>query len=309
MDSPDSTRVIECSADLIGGLTYYRFMNSNFGGQQYPAEAFNTARDFGYVIGSPNWLDGRAHPLPENRRLCIATGMGIAGALNGLAAVRHGATDSASLRSAKFLETEEPGLYHGALTLMGWSRLRGRQLGAAGGAVVDGSRELAVVRNSSVSRLVRVLAEAAVRGDTALRRFRAGRPPGDDTGYLLRQSLPPPWQCFADERLKAEEAACVESIRMGPEARQKALESLIRGVEQGLAGTPWRRVVLDPDDRGLPWPLNVEHLVAVYVHSGEAYDLECPQVEISLSLSEMFPTAQLPPRYQLALTVRSAARK
>jgi hypothetical protein len=96
---------------------------------------------------------------------------------------------------------------------------------------------------------------------------------------------------------------------MGPEARQKAFESLIRGVEQGLAGTPWRRVVLDPDDPGLPRPLNEEHQVAVYVHSGEAYDLESPQVEISLSLSEMFPTAQLPPRYQLALTVRSAARK
>jgi hypothetical protein len=162
-------------------------------------------RDF--ACGRLRQLVGRPqHPLRENRRLCIAAGTGTAGRLNSLSAVRLGRADSADVAAVRYLEAQEPELAGGSLDVMHWSRMRGRTLGAAGGAVVEGSQELAVVRDSSVSRLVRALAEAAVKGPASLRVFRAGPSPRDETAYLLRQSLDPPWECTARERLKAEEA-------------------------------------------------------------------------------------------------------
>ncbi|HEU5041035.1 MAG TPA: hypothetical protein VFT84_09460 [Gemmatimonadales bacterium] len=307
MDDPDSTRVIECGADLLGGINYWVFMKRRVGGQPYPKGAFDTVRDFGYVVGSSNWLDGTEHPQKEDRRLCIAKGTETAGLLDSLDAVRTGRADSETLEAVRHRREAEPELADGTLDVMQWSRMRAHSLGAAGGGVVGGSKELDVVRDSSVSRLVRVLADAAVAGAEALRAFRAGSSPGDSTAFLLRQSLDPPWECTTRERLKAEEATCLEDLRTGPAAREAAFRSLIRGVEQGLPGPAWRRAALEPSEPGAPGRSTEGDQVVVFMHGGVPNDGDSPRVTITLSQGEMASVSQLPPRFMLSLTVRSAA--
>ncbi|MGH7512925.1 MAG: hypothetical protein ACREOQ_08385, partial [Gemmatimonadales bacterium] len=232
VDDPDSTRIIECGADLIGGLEYREFLGVRYGARPPPIEAIETPRDFGYVVGAPDWLDGTTHPGPESRRLCIVTGMGTAGALSSAAAYQQGARDSAAVQAVEYLRKEEPELYQGRVDLMTWSRVKARKL-ASGRAVVDGSQDLAVVRDSSLTRLVGKLAAAAIQGSAALRRYRGGHPPGDSTGYLLREALDPPWECTARERLGAEEAFCGQDIRTDGAERTLLFERMVHQVEQG----------------------------------------------------------------------------
>ncbi|MGH7515623.1 MAG: hypothetical protein ACREOQ_22190, partial [Gemmatimonadales bacterium] len=81
---------------------------------------------------------------------------------------------------------------------------------------------------------------------------------------------------------------------------------MVHQVEQGLGGG-WHRVSPDTTAPGYPLSSDQHGLLVVFVSgSGEAYDLRSPQVELLLSGSEQFSPAQLPPRYQLAITVRSA---
>ena len=312
VNDPDSTRVIECGADLIGGLSYREFLGVRYGSRPPPDEAIATARDFGYVVGAPDWLDGTTHPLPEDRRLCIVTGMGTAGALNGAFAYRHGARDSASVRAADYLRREEPELDqaidHGTVNLMAWSRVKARKLAAAG-AVVDGSQVLAVVRDSSVTRLVGKLAAAAVQGSAALRRFRGGHAPDDSTAYLLREALPPPWECTISERLGGEEAYCGQNIRSDAAGRSLMFDRLVYQVKRGL-GEGWHQVQPDTTASGYTRPWGKDDQRVVFVSGGgAAYDLVTPQIELALSGGEMFSPAQLPARYLLSITVRSAAAR
>jgi hypothetical protein len=148
-----------------------------------------------------------------------------------------------------------------------------------------------------------------VQGRKALRKFRGGKAPGEHAGFLLRESLPPPWECTSDERLSAEEAYCGQDVRLDSGGRKALFDALVAGVARGLPA-PWHRVELDPDDPALSRPLGEDYQLVVFRDGteGEPYELKTPQVEVALSLAELFPTGQMPPRYQLSVTVRSAAR-
>jgi len=312
VNDPDSTRIIECGADLLGGLSYRKFLGARYGTRPPPPEAIATAGDFGWVVGAPDWLDGTTHPLPENRRLCITTGMETAVALSGAAAYRRGARDSASVRSAYYLRREEPelnrGLDRGRVDLMAWSRVKARKLAGAG-SVVDGSQDLSVVRDSSVSRLVARLAAAAVHGSDSLRRLRGGRAPDDSTTYLLREALSPPWECTINERQGAEVAYCGQRIRTDGAGRSLMFERLVFQVKQGL-GEGWREVQPDTTAPGYTRPPGADGRLAVFVSGGgAAYDRASPQVDLELSGSEEFSPMQLPPQYLLSMTVRSAVAR
>jgi hypothetical protein len=185
--------------------------------------------------------------------------------------------------------------------------VKARELAAAG-AVVDGSQDLAVVRDSSVTRLVRKLADAAVQGSAALRRFRGGEAPGDSTRYLLREALSPPWECTIAERLGAEEAYCGQSLRTGGAERSLMFERLVWQVQQ-VVGGDWHRVEPDTTAPGYTRPSGQDRQQVVFVSGrGKANDLVSPLIELELSGSEMAASpVQLPPQYLLSITVRSAA--
>jgi hypothetical protein len=245
--APDSTRLVECGADLLGGMAYRDFLASP-GGSTVPREALPAAVDFGHVVGSTDWLDGTDYPLPEDRRKCIETGIEVAAALADLKAVRAGDTDSATSASARFLEESEPELYAGQLDLVEWSRLRARAI-LSRQSVVDSSAVFEVMRDSSVVQAVRRLAAAALKGQKEFRKLRAGQAPGRgaERGYLLRDALPTPWKCTIRDRRGSETALCVYQTIGEPDSEFLSTVAL---VTQALAATKWSEVTPEVEDPG-----------------------------------------------------------
>jgi hypothetical protein len=236
--SLNATRVIECGADLLGGVGFSDYLASRYG-SALPEGATQTAIDFGYVVGGSDWLDGTTHPLPEDRRRCIERGVEVAAELHGARAVRAGAADSATLTLARRLNETEPELYRGKVSLMSWSQTRSREFVSAR-TIVDSSAVLAVVRDSSVERLVRRLAAATAKGRAELRKLRGARAPSGKPPYLLREALPAPWECVIGEVDGAETARCDRTIRGGFSYLEQT--DLEQAVKAALRETRWRQI-------------------------------------------------------------------
>ena len=238
VENPASTRIIECGADIFGGYQYQRYLDARALSDSVPPAARAAAEDFGYVIGSNDWLDGTAHPLPENRHDCIGTGMSAAAGMDALAGARRGAGDSLADPRVRWLTEREPVLRAGRISAIEWSRVRAREL-AAVGAVVGGSMELAVVRDTSLGTLVRHLAALAEQGSTALRALRSDLAPGAASTYLLREALPPPWQCSIATVNGVEQAECRYTTLTGATEAKALVSQLRERVRVALESDGW----------------------------------------------------------------------
>jgi hypothetical protein len=285
----NATRTIECGADLLGGFFYLDYLTFRYG-DELPEAATQTAIDFGYVVGAKDWLDGTTHPLPEGRRECIGRGVDAA---KGVRAMRAGSQDSAQQASVRWLDQNEPELYRKAADLVAWSRMRSRAI-VSKQSVVDSSAVFAVVRDTSAEQLVRKLAAATAEGSVALRRFRG--PPGPTGEYLLREALPPPWECVIGEVDSVETARCTLVERMAGSSSEFLY--LVQAVENGLEGTRWRRVN-DDDEVAFRGPV-------VFTEKGrDPHNPGSARIEVASDITPESATAQLPPDVETSLYFRA----
>ena len=211
--APDSTRLIECGADLLGGAGYRSFLASLDGSVAWPKEALPAAVDFGHVVGSTDWLDGTDYPLAEHRRKCIEAGIEVA--------------------------TAGPRIHVGGVDIVDWSRLQARTI-LSQESVVDSSAVFQVVRDTSAMLAIRKLAMAAAKGEKELRKLRSGRAP--DRGglkYLLRDALPTPWKCTIGSHRGSETASCAYRTVGDPGAELARVEDM---VSAAIAGADWTPV-------------------------------------------------------------------
>lgn len=161
VDDINATRVIECAADIVGGALHRRYAAIRFAESFELQGALAATRDFGWLIGSGNWLDATAHPIPEHRMECIRLGQGSA---------------IEDLRK---------------LTM--WSVDESRRITGAG-SVTTHNKSTIVMRESSMTNFARELVDLAEGGVEALLELRGPALPGDSV-YILRKSLPEPWRC------------------------------------------------------------------------------------------------------------------
>jgi hypothetical protein len=297
--APNATRVIECGADLLGGMSYRAYLASRYPGGPLPAAAEETAIDFGYVVGAADWLDGTTHPLPEDRRACIRRGVEVSVALANRRLMQAGSTDPAVLAAVKWLQENEPELYGDQLDVLAWSEVRAKAL-ASTRAVVDSSAVLAVVRDSSVQRLVRRLADAATNGEQTLRAFRSGLAPGETDQWLLRESLTPPWQCRIGKDGGTETARCEQTVRTGATVAWAIYEAIAAAVGEALDGMSWapapRVASAGGPDLG----------VTSFMASGGISDAaKAARISVSLTEAPQSMTVQMPPQSIFSIVVRA----
>jgi hypothetical protein len=310
--SPDATRIIECGADLLGGVALFEYLTSRFGGA-VPHAATQTAVDFGYVVGGSDWLDGTMHPLAEDRRQCIRRGIEVGAGIRATRLLRAGAADSSTIASAGWLAENERELSQGTESLLSWSQRRSREIVSAR-SVVDSSAVLAVVRDSSVERLVGRLAAAAMKGAGALRAFRGERAPASQPPYLLREALPPPWECVIGEVDGAETARCSSTTRGNGAALVFA--EVVREVQSALLGSKWRQAATKSgqatgggDERGERIVTRGERTILKNVtfapKGSSSGDHRAARIEVVLDQDASSFTAQLEPESMMTLTVRA----
>ena len=262
----DMTRIIECSADFIGGFN----TRNTFRERAMPDDTLSipmqTVRDFGFVIGASDWLDATTHPLPEQRRECIKAG---------LAAGR---------------------LPDGVTNLVRWSLERATALSKQG-AVSLGSEVFSVVRDTSLGRVVTALAQAAAQGRDAMRRLRAGDAPGG--AFLLREAMAPPWRCTTRAQDDGEVATCRRTLREG-EARARVLYDSVRThVESVLEADGW---IQSGEVRSAP---EETHLAFAAFSRRTGLQLPRVELTLGMTGGGN-PTAQLAPALAIAIVVRSA---
>jgi hypothetical protein len=297
--APNATRVIECGADLLGGMSYRTYLASRYPVGPLPAAAEETAIDFGYVVGAADWLDGTTHPLPEDRRACIRRGVDVSVALANRKLVQAGGADPALFASVRWLQENEPELYADQLDVLAWSEVRAKALASAR-AVVDSSAVLAVVRDSSVQRLVRRLADAAAKGEPTLRAFRSELAPGESDRWLLRESLAPPWQCTSGEVGGTETARCEQVVRTGRPVAWAVYEAMVTAVGEALNGLPWTQAQQEPVSGA------VELGAAVFVSGdGDPKASKAARIRVSLAQAPGSMTMQMPPQSIIAIVVRA----
>lgn len=283
VDAPNATRVVECAADLVGGITYRSWAGGAFAPSPVPDDVIRTPTDFGLLVGASDWLDGTTHPLPDDRRTCIA---------EGFATAERDAPDSAP--EAGF----EGG--SGRTTLVRWSLARARDL-AGRHTVVGANLEVAVVRDTSAARAVGRLAEAAAGGAAGLRALRtAVAAPGDSTGVLLREALPAPWECTAHTAPDgAELGSCVLEVRAASDDARRQFASLAASVGRVLAGAGWTTRRAEPTGPGGPTPPGAGAAVAFGEGGGATVVLAMA------GDADPAPSVQRLPASRLTVTVRA----
>lgn len=307
VENPASTRVIECGADIFGGYQYQMYLDARALSDSVPAAARAAAEDFGYVIGSTDWLDGTAHPLPENRHACIAAGISAAAGMDALSRARQGVGDSLSDPLVKSFAEREPALRAGRISAIEWSRVRAREL-AAVGAVVGGTKELAVVRDTSLGKLVRHLATLAEQGSAKLRTLRSDRAPGGRVTYLLREALPPPWQCSIATVDGVEEAGCNYTVFTDSSEADTLIAQLRERVRIALAIDGWSQVpsaaeVSEPGVTGI----RVRRMF--FTHGGKPVEPSVARVDVFRRETPPISPMQSPPSVTLGFTVRAKANR
>ena len=273
--SPDATRIIECGADLLGGVELAEYLTSRFG-SDVPHAATQTAVDFGYVVGGSDWLDGTMHPLAEDRRECIQRGI-----------------EHARERS------------EGTESLMSWSQRRSREIVSAR-SVVDSSAVLAVVRDSSVELLVGRLAAAAMKGTGALRAFRGERAPASQPPISWREALPPPWECVIGQVDGAETARCSSTIRGSGDEVEFAF---VVGQVRSALGSQWRQAAAGAGravGRGGGMTLSRRTTLKQATFAPKrSSGRRAARIEVVLDQDALSSTAQLEPESMVTLTVRA----
>ena len=304
VENPAATRVIECGADILGGYQYQVYLNVRAMSELVPESARDAARDFGYVIGANNWLDGTTHPLPENRRNCIGSGMSAGLAMGVLSYARLGTVDSLTNSLIKWLAENEPDLRFGRITAIEWSRVKAREL-AAIGSVVGENKELEIVRDTSVARIVLRLASAATKGEAELRKLRGPRLSRGGNDYLLREALSPPWQCSIATSRRFEEAECSYQLRTRRESADTLMAELVQQIRTAVKGTAWveARSEINQD---APGELR-KNFRRVFFTIGGAVpdDPEVIRVDVFLGDSLSDATSQLPAGYVIGFGVRA----
>jgi hypothetical protein len=309
VEKRENGRVIECAADLIGGYQYQVFLVVKSQYDVVPDIAMDVATDFGYVIGAEDWLDGTSHPLPEQRRMCIATGMGAARGMMVMQAARRGQADSAVDPTVKWLADNEPDLKSGKLSFMDWSMTRARGILQGGGAVASGSSADDVVRDTSVARLIGILGQLAQQGSDSMMVLRAGpAPTASGRVFLLRASLPPPWQCTIARARSGETATCGRDWRTGLEFARAQFDTLVSHFRDLLKNTPWIETKSEADESA-PRQLHANVASAHFtLRGGDPDDERTPRIEVFLGSALEQTAAQLPPGFTLGFSVRAGRR-
>lgn len=174
VDDVNGTRVIECAADIVGGALHQRYAATRFRESIVLEGALAATRDFGWLIGSGNWLDATAHPIPEHRMQCIRAGQAI------------------TVEDLRKLTT--------------WSVDESRRITGAG-SVITHDKSASVVRETSMRSFVRELVALAEGGVEAMLELRGPAVPGD-SAFILRKSLPEPWRCVLRVRKEHATARC-----------------------------------------------------------------------------------------------------
>jgi hypothetical protein len=271
-----------------------------------PAAARAAAEDFGYVIGSNDWLDGTAHPLPENRHDCIATGMSAAAGMNALAGARRGAGDSLADPRVRWLTDHEPDLRGGRISAIEWSRVRAREL-AAIGAVVGRDEELAVVRDTSLGTLVRHLAALAEQGSAALRTLRSDRAPGAGSTYLLREALSPPWKCSIRTVSGVEQAECRYTLVTGAKEADALVSQLREGVRAAVESDGWLEATAEAQSAATAGDPGRDLLQHVFFTRGgkDPSNLSIARVDVFRRDTAPNSPIQSPPSVTLGFAVRA----
>lgn len=176
VDDINATRVIECAADIVGGALHQRYAATRFAQSVVLQGALAATRDFGWLIGSGNWLDATAHPIPQHRMECIRLGQ---------------RTSIADLRR-----------------LTTWSIDESRRITGAG-SVISHDKSAVVVRDSSMRNFVRELVTLAEGGVEAMLELRGpALPQNTEDAFILRRSLPEPWRCVLRVKKVSATAEC-----------------------------------------------------------------------------------------------------
>ena len=265
VENPNLTRVVECAADILGGYYFEEYIEARIPTDSVRKVAREVARDFGYVIGSRDWLDGTSHPLGENRRSCIQKGI-------------ETARDST-------ISTD----------VVGWAHEQARGA-AAEGAVVYRNADLEVVRDTSLRSALRRLVASAGEGVAALRRSRSEQVSPDGSSFLLRDALPTPWRCTIGPWRESEEARCDFETRDA--SMNATVAELLTQVRSALDTTAIRWAEAPPvGSMG-------RRTVTFRPIGAGADDARAPQVEVRWA-AEGSPVAQLAPRYVIAISVRA----
>ena len=236
--SPRLHRSIECSADLLGGMMFGRYMDDVALDDSTREIAKLAAAHFANVVGSPDWLDVTAHPTPTHRQTCIELGLDNPTALT-LTLLHIAPNDSADRAYAERMRRESPDLLGGRTSLTAWSLEKAAQLfGLAAGGSVDAA-SLSVTRDTTVSTAIARIVGFALRGNNALATLKGGRAPGPEGGNLLTHSLPVPWRCTLAEAQGVPAGVCqfIGSLT-GPRA-EDVFEATIAAVQAGLSSTEW----------------------------------------------------------------------
>ena len=300
VERPELTRVIECSADMIGALTLmYAYLTEAI--ESDIAAAAETVTDFGHVIGARDWLDGTTHPLPEERRLCIAHGTGLAGALSTLLRARNADLTADSVAARRWLSERAPELIDSVTTMVAWSVRRADSL-LATRSVATGSLTLATVRDSALPPFIRRVGAAAVSGHAAFVNLRSVRAPGRRDRHILRIALDAPWECTIGPSGAREEAWCGRIERASASDAEATWAALEQSADSTFAAMGWRREPTPPDDPDLPPELGANRAKVTF-RAPASGGRPGAWAELTFSMDSAFsPTAQLPPRYQFGLT-------
>lgn len=233
------TRVVECSADLLGGMMFRRYMRQASFDDSTREVGRLTASHFGSVIGSPDWLDATAHPTPRLRQRCIDVGMENATALS-LALQGGSPRDSAERAYAQRMRRDAPGLSPDVRSVVRWSFEKARQL--VGPVVPDAhwdATNLSVVRDTTVPAAVARLSRAALRGASAITALKGAHAPGTTSTFVLTESLPTPWQCILGNVDSAPAGVCAVEGHDNDEGARDTYNATVIAVRDGLAATDW----------------------------------------------------------------------
>lgn len=156
VEAPANGRIIECAADIVGSALEQLSMTIN---SIKPAETeavYATLKDFGFLIGFDDWLDGTAHPPRNTRYECIARGRS-AFVLQTIRTSHPNVTsDSIEHVSGSLISRDDRDYFDGTIDITEWAIRYARGILRRTHAISEVSLDGSVVRDSSIAEYVKL---------------------------------------------------------------------------------------------------------------------------------------------------------
>jgi hypothetical protein len=297
-------RSIECSADLLAGMMYSRYLRTRLADDSTREVAKLAASHFANVVGSNDWLDDAAHPTPRLRQTCIEVGLANAPAFS-LTFLKERPRDSTEEAFQDRMRRQSPKLFSGETSIVQWSVDKASQLfGLAAQRPTSDVEELSVVsRDTTIASAIARIIGAALRGTGAMSALEGPPAPTREVAYVLRESFPEPWECTLVRLRQAPAGRCVLHGHQDDDAVREIVEATVLAVSQGLKATDWTLASQRRSRAAFDSTRTFD------VRGRGALKGRRAQIDVladrTMSRSDM--VAQQPPPYSVTVTVRTIA--